>query len=219
MKIHDLKIETVQLAAIHQHPDNPNNGDMDALEESMEVNGFFAPITLQRSTGAILAGNHRYMVALRRGMKELPAIYLDVTDEQAKRIMLADNQITRLGFDDEGQLLNALTDLYATDLSLHGTGFDMDDLRKLEKDINEPLDLPVDADVDSRMGEDGPSKAMRFTVTPGMCDEDGNVYELIIEKRGMVAISKGDANTVRRALGLDPFTEEELMAFTGLAWK
>lgn len=219
MFIHEMVVERVSTKLLTQHPDNANNGDIDAIEESIEINGFYSPLHVQRSTGRILAGNHRYLVALRRGIPEVPVIYHDVTDEQALRIMLADNSITRHGFDDEPQLLNLLDALYATDLGLHGTGFTMDERDKLSESINEPLNF-VDnrtptTDVDDR---DGPKGHLRFTVIPQF-DEAGNCYELVLQKEGMGTVSKGDANAVRRAMGLNAFTKEELDAFGEHGWR
>lgn len=218
MRVHPLEVTSVSVTELTQHPDNANNGDVDALEESIEINGFYAPITVQRSTGHILAGNHRYLVALRKGTRELPVIYLDVDDEAAKRIMLADNAITRRGFDDEAQLADNLQELYATDLALHGTGYTMKDYEKLLADIDTPLKFDPEPVVDERMDrETAPNRALHFSVTP-IVSPDGVVYELAIQKEGMGPISRIDANSLRRAMGMAPFTREEVKAFDAPQW-
>lgn len=212
MRIHDLEIEMVRLENLSQHPENANNGDVDALSESIDINGFYSPLVVQRSTGRILAGNHRYLVALGRGVPALPCVRLDVGDEEARRIMLADNRITRLGHDDEAQLANLLGDLYATDLALHGTGYDLADYEKLMADINSPLEFD---ETDTPTILDVPEKAiaggMRVAVNP-IRDSQGDITELSILKHDFGAFSRADVNVIRKALGLNPYTKTDFEA-------
>ena len=86
---HKLEVVETLLEEIEQHPDNANNGDLSALKESIETNGFFSPIIVQATTGYIIAGNHRYQFASELGMVTIPAIFLDVDEEQAKRALIA----------------------------------------------------------------------------------------------------------------------------------
>ena len=219
MYVHDMKVEMVPTGSLTQHPDNANNGDVDALEESIEVNGFYAPLHVQRSTGYVVAGNHRLLVAMRVGMPFVPVIYHELTDEQAIRLMLADNAITRHGFDDEPQLLNLLDALYATDLGLHGTGFTVDERERLSISINEPLDFEANPVRDTRLDADNDVKGhARFAVIPQF-DEDGVCYELVLQKEGGGAVSKSDANYIRRLLGFQPFSQSEIDAFGERGWR
>lgn len=219
MKLHELQVVLEPLDQLRQHPDNPNNGDVDALEESIEVNGFYSPIVVQRSTRYILAGNHRYLAAMRLHAREIPTIWLDVDDDSARRIMLADNQITRRGHDDEAMLANMLQDVYATDLGLSGTGYDNRMMAKLLADLNEPVDFDANPLVDDRLDEQSTiPKGLRFSVTPQI-DEDGVVYELAVVKVGMGALTRNDANAVRKALGLQPYGKDDLKAFGVDGWR
>jgi hypothetical protein len=105
---------------IREHPDNPNRGDEAVIDESIDVNGWYGAVTAQKSTGYIVAGNHRYRVAKAKGMKEIPVIWKDVDDESALRIMLADNQTARRADPDEEKLTALLQSLP----DLGGTGYD-----------------------------------------------------------------------------------------------
>lgn len=215
MRVHEMQVEIVDLDKIEQHPDNANNGDVDALEESIDVNGFFAPLLVQRSTGRIIAGNHRYLVAMRRGLKNLPVIYLDIDDVAALRIMLADNAVTRKGHDDEGQLLNLMHTLYATDIGLRGTGYVSEQMVRLDQLMNEPLDFDANDATDNR---DPEPPRMRWSIYP-VPNEDGDVLELTLIKEGMGPITKTDANGLRRALGMPVFSKEDLEAFGVDKWR
>jgi hypothetical protein len=216
MKLHPLEVVSVPLNEIDQHPDNANNGDVDALEQSIEVNGFYSPIIVQASTGYIIAGNHRYLVATKLEMATIPVIYLDVDDLEAKRIMVADNRITRLGFDDEAQLLELLEDLKATDAGLSGTGYNFDDFTKLEKLISEPLDLadePEMEPVGEHMG-----KHLNYTLMP-VIEEDGKVYRFDVSKPSYKHLTANDFNVIRKAFGQQPLSREELDTYDVDDWK
>lgn len=127
----ELSILYVDVSEIDPHPDNANQGDVEAIKESIKVNGYYAPILVQSSTGYILAGNHRYRAAKELGHTAVPVIYLDVDDEQGKRIMVADNRTTRLGNDDPALLAALLEDIGDSDIGLLGTGYTHADLQTL----------------------------------------------------------------------------------------
>lgn len=104
---------------LKEHPRNPRRGNVEAIEESVEANGWYGAVVAQKSTGYILAGNHRYRVAVAKGAKEVPVIWHDVDDETALRILLADNRTADLGTYDEETLTELLEGLE----TLEGTGY------------------------------------------------------------------------------------------------
>jgi len=104
-------------------PDNPRSGDLTALKESIEVNGFYGAVIVQRSTGFVIAGNHRLQALSEMGADEVPALYVDVDDTEAARLALADNRTSDLAFYDDEQLFTLLDHLVNVD-SLAGTGYD-----------------------------------------------------------------------------------------------
>lgn len=131
-------IDTVQ-----PHPVNPRNGDVDAIIESIQINGFIAPIIAQKSTGYIIAGNHRYFALKELGATEAPIVWVDIDDVAAKRYLLADNRTSDLGQYDNGILVSLLNELKDVD-SLLGTGYkpyDLEVLEHLSKMDNETLDF------------------------------------------------------------------------------
>lgn len=136
---------TADLQALTPHPDNPRNGDTDAITESIRTSGMYRPIYVQRSTGRILAGNHTYAAALQLGAERLPVVWLDVTNEQALRILIADNRTADLGTYDDALLAQTLTDLTTTEAALLGTGYTPDDLDALMRDIAEAEAAALDA--------------------------------------------------------------------------
>jgi hypothetical protein len=115
----DQTYAVIPIDKIQEHPQNPNKGDTDAIGESISANGWYGACIVQKSTGHILAGNHRYREAKSKGAKEIPVIYRDVDDETAIRILLADNEIARKGVYDPELLTTLLEGLE----SLDGTGW------------------------------------------------------------------------------------------------
>lgn len=212
-----LEITYVPITDVQQHPDNPNNGDTAAISDSIDRNGLYAPLIVQRDTGYILAGNHRYVALVARGDAEVPVIYRDVDEARARRIMVADNRTNRLGFDDPGLLFEQLEMLYETDLGLAGTGYSdseylklLDEVGVLDEDDDEydPAPDPED-EVEVEEQEALAATPMRFWIEPDI-DPDGKVRVLRITKQEGKAITARDLNTIRGALGHDPLTLEQL---------
>lgn len=139
-KLGELSILYVSVDEIDPHPENANKGDLDAIKESIRVNGYYAPILVQSSTGYILAGNHRYRAARELGHTAVPVVYIDVDDEAAKRIMVADNRTTRLGHDDDALLAALLEEIGESEVGLLGTGYTHADLQTLldSQDVFDP---------------------------------------------------------------------------------
>lgn len=106
----------VEPSRLRGNPWNPNVLDPASehkLDASLKRLGFFKPV-IARNLGAgvleILGGHHRWLSAIRLGLKEIPIIDLgEISDEKAKEIGLADNG--RWGHDDAGKLAEVLAEL------------------------------------------------------------------------------------------------------------
>ena len=105
------ELTTVALADVQQHPANPRRGDTGKIRESMQANGFLSPIVVQKSTGYVIAGNHRVRVALELGMDVAPALVVDMPDDMATRFLLADNRAADEATYDQQRLAEVLTTL------------------------------------------------------------------------------------------------------------
>lgn len=143
----DQEYEIVQIddggvEVLKEHPQNPNRGNEGLIDESLEANGWYGAVVAQRSTGYILAGNHRYRRALKKGATAVPVIWKDVDDEAALRIMLVDNKSTRDGRDDEEALSLALESLE----SLEGTGYGLPQLVQQEEAESAPEEASEEQD-------------------------------------------------------------------------
>lgn len=159
----DQEYRIADVAELREHPDNPREGDVGAISVSIEANGMYGALVVQKSTMYVLAGNHRLKALKALGRKRVPIIVRDVDDATAMRILLGDNRHSDLARYDEAKLAELLM-AAALDGNLEGTGYDGDDVDQLLTDARRDL-LPVGA-------EDGPVLPKKPRSKPG------ELYEL-----------------------------------------
>lgn len=120
------------LESVEQFHGNPNNGDLDSIVESIKTNGFTTVLTVDAKTRQIVAGNHRWQALHALGATHAPMLFIDYeTEEQAKRILVADNRTGQLARPDESALLAILSELRDSDIGLEGTGYDENSMAEL----------------------------------------------------------------------------------------
>lgn len=128
--------EQVPVGDLKQHPDNPRQGDIGAIVESIRTNGWYGTVIAQKSTGHVLAGNHRLEAARQLGIETVPVVWLDVDDDRARRILLVDNRTNDLAAYDDRALAELLTEMAGDPEQLLGTGYDGDALDQLLADLD-----------------------------------------------------------------------------------
>lgn len=124
MNVHELTAELVPIDSISPHPRNGRRGNIPKIAESLSHNGQYKPIVVQRSTNLVIAGNHTYKAAVGLGWMKINVTWADVSDEEALRIMIADNATSDAASNDEDAITSILEELTKTDLGLLGTGID-----------------------------------------------------------------------------------------------
>ena len=111
------RIRMVRLDHIDPNPHQARSelGDLQELMDSIRSKGVLEPI-LVRSKGSrfeIIAGERRYMASKTLGLKEIPAIEMDVEENEAMEIALVENlQRKDLDVFEEADGLQNLIDLY-----------------------------------------------------------------------------------------------------------
>lgn len=136
LKGHTQPLPIGDLRTYHR---NARKGDGDAILASIRTNGLYKPLLVNAGThtgrpNEILAGNNVYEALQTlhhenpQQWAEVPCYIIDVDDDTAARIVLADNKTSDLaGYNDE-----ALLDLLQTIDGLEGTGFTDTDINDLE---------------------------------------------------------------------------------------
>ncbi len=125
-----VNTEIVDINSLKPYPKNPRRGDVDAIAKSLEHNGQYKPIVVNRKDNCILAGNHTWRAARSLGWTEIAVSWVDADDLQASKIVLADNRTSDMSIYDDSRLLELLNSLP----NLDGTGFtsfDVDQLSSL----------------------------------------------------------------------------------------
>lgn len=123
----------VPVGELTPYPGNARLHDDEMLRESVGAHGQYRALVVQRSTGRILAGNGTYAALRAAGAAEVLVHFVDVDDDEARRINLVDNRSQERGEVDSEQLLAQLQELP----DLGGTGYDLADLVALEQELRE----------------------------------------------------------------------------------
>lgn len=126
-----LSTENVDINSVFPYPMNARQGDVGLISESLAKNGQFRPIVVNKRDNSILVGNHTWKAAKMLGWREIAATFIDVDDEAAAKIVLADNRTADLGSYDHVELAEILQTLPA----FEGTGYDGDDLDELMQEV------------------------------------------------------------------------------------
>lgn len=149
---HQIRDSILDLAvpwdSLTPHPDNPNDGDQDAIAESLTINGQYRPIVAWRrpdGPDVILAGNTTWAAAGSLGWDQIAATFIDAdTEEEAARILLADNRYARLARMNQAAELELLRVLE----SLAGSGYTPDDIEELQRRQDVAAVIPLNPEAE-----------------------------------------------------------------------
>jgi ParB-like chromosome segregation protein Spo0J len=135
--IQDLQIVPTPIGELRPDPANPrriSDQEMESLTRSIRQFGLVAPIIARKEDKVVIGGHQRLLAARRLGLKQVPVLFLDLSQEQAKLLNLALNRISG-AWDQEllGRLLAELKEVPDVDLSL--AGFSDDELKKFLKGL------------------------------------------------------------------------------------
>ena len=136
MTQNDERIYTTPVSALKQYRDNPRIGDIDRIADSLQHNGQYKPIIVRRDTQEILAGNHTWQAAKQLGWETIKVLYVDgITDQQAAKIVLADNRTSDFSTYNDDILAKLLKEIGSEDATA-GTGYDDKAIKKLLASLN-----------------------------------------------------------------------------------
>lgn len=144
VKYHDnLEALMVPIDKVVQHPENYNNGDIEEIATSIQVNGMYRPIWVDERTGYILGGNTTWAACKSLDATMIPVVWLDVDETTAYRILAGDNRLAQLARPDPGMLLTLLEELVHRE-ALIGSGYIPDDLEHLRHAVEAPFEPLVE---------------------------------------------------------------------------
>jgi hypothetical protein len=133
-----LRELVVPIDSLKLYERNPRRGDVETLKRSLERNGQYRPLVVNARTREVLAGNHTLQAARELGWTDVAVTFVDVDEEQAKRIVLVDNRSSDLAVYDDRELTALLRSLP----DVIGTGWREDELDALLSEFADeaPLD-------------------------------------------------------------------------------
>ncbi len=129
-----MEIKEVALITLKPYPNNPRKGDINLIAKSLETYGQYKPITINKRTNEILAGNHTAQAARKLGWTTIQAVYVDADENTAAKIVLMDNKTSDAGGYDDATLLGLLDGLG----DLNATGYTDKDLKELQSLYDTP---------------------------------------------------------------------------------
>ena len=129
-------VENINVGDLVVHPENPRVGDTKAIARSIQANGWWGTLVVQVSTRRVLAGNHRLLAAKELGLETVPVYWVDVDDDHALRILLADNRTSDLGDYDDSLLAELLADFAGDEQGLLDIGFEFGYVEDLLRDVD-----------------------------------------------------------------------------------
>jgi hypothetical protein len=184
----NLEVLFDDIDAVTQHPENPNNGDVEEVIESIEINGMYNAIKAQRSTGHIVAGNTTWEACKLMGAKTIPIVWLDIDDTEARRIVLVDNRAAQLARMDPALELEMLDRLVRTSngdmRALLGTGYDERSLERATKIAEMPMNLDVTPNWPTLSIQLPPKLIAAFREITDEADTDRDRFELLLRMAG-----------------------------------
>lgn len=169
----DFTVYDVPLDDLVPFPGNPRVGAVEAISQSLKANGQFRPIVVRRETREILGGNHTWKAAKALGWNSIRVCYLEnLTDDEATKIVLADNRYSDLAQYDDRLLAELLASL---DGSWEGTGYGLGDVETLIEELTTPDAVPdfkpepeeVNPVLDERARHECPHCAGAFEIVNG----------------------------------------------------
>lgn len=150
------------------------------FEKSIQMFGQIRPIVIDENN-IILAGNGLYEILQRMGREDAECYqYMDLTENQKKKLMIADNKIFSLGIENLDTLNDFLVELQG-DLEI--PGFDEEILRQMVSDADEVTEKiaeygTLDEEEIQNIRENNEKREQRVAVEP-TTSIDGSIINTI----------------------------------------
>jgi ParB-like chromosome segregation protein Spo0J len=185
-----MNIQKIKIDSLVEYPGNARKGNVGILVESLKVNGQYRPIIVQKSTNYVLAGNHLLKAASRLEWDEIDAVVIDVDDERALKIVLADNRTADLGEYDHDLLHSLLKELE----DFAGTGYSIQDIDELEKLGGAPKEEKPEVEFSVALREENNYLILVF--------DDSVDWQAAIDTFGLKTVKAWDTKPNFQRLGL-----------------
>lgn len=101
-------------ANFRKHP----AGQLEALRGSLNELGWVQAVIVNENTGNVVDGHARLDEALKEGIAEVPVLYVNLTEEEEKKVLVVLDQITEMARRDGDAMLEVLASIQFQDQGL-----------------------------------------------------------------------------------------------------
>jgi ParB-like chromosome segregation protein Spo0J len=203
------EIEHVPIDVLQESDWNPNvetREVFDSLKASIRLNGLVDPLVVRRADDSVVGGHHR-LYAVRELLAEgwvlpggtIPVIYLDVSEEEAKRLSLALNKIRgEPDLDKLGELLRGLRDV-SDPSGLVATGYSPQEIDDLVALLETDRDALVRSIEERDKGETDDLVALTFHLRPDDAQTVRDELDRLREKHNLIGKDADSAALIKMA--------------------
>jgi hypothetical protein len=196
------KYVTREISTLQQHPKNPRKGNVALIQESIQHNGWYGVALVQKSTGYIIAGNHRVQAAQASGATKIPVLEIDCDDDTATRILLADNRTNDTATYEQESLAEILKELSTAEGALDGTGYNIEDYDDIIAALQENT-YTVDHNITQKPTiEERMARYMEATTRSVMLNYQLPQFEYVIHQMEALRATFGTENNAETVLRL-----------------
>lgn len=137
-----LSIQYIPPSELKPNPQNPRQNEhvIEPLVQSFERYGFLDPIIARQEDNIIIAGHTRWKAALKKGMKDVPVVFVDLPERESLEYNIASNKLGELASWDNEQLVGILKELDEMDSDLLVLGFSEEEINNLLDDATRKIE-------------------------------------------------------------------------------
>ena len=113
--------ELASPADLKAHPANFRKhpaGQLEALRGSLNELGWVQAVIVNQNTGNVVDGHARLDEALKEGTEKIPVLYVNLTEEEEKKVLVVLDQITEMARRDGDAMLEVLASIEFQDQGL-----------------------------------------------------------------------------------------------------
>ncbi len=148
----ELQVQYIDPQELKPFADNPrqhSERNIQDIQRSIKKFGFTNPILVRQEDNMVVAGHGRLQSAQELGLDEVPVIYLDFSENDAKLYAITDNRTAETSEWDLVALDELVQSLGLGEDELPDTGFYADELEEILAEAQEDVDLYADKDADA----------------------------------------------------------------------
>lgn len=157
------ELQSVEIAKIKPYKNNAKihgKNQLKKLQESISEFGFLTPCLIDQDFN-LIAGHGRVEAAKALGMKEVPCVFVEeLTEQQRKAYILADNKLSELAEWDLEILNQELAELSEAEMDITLVGFELNN--EITQELNDGVEISIESLGDENFKYECPECGFRF---------------------------------------------------------